>query len=180
MTLNKKRLTAAQKVKNLPATQETWEDALDEEMATHSSVLAWRIPWTEESSKLQSMWSRKVGHNWATNMLDDIPNTLTSILRPLFPVTFSSHSKSQQELSRATSHLKWIVWPSPPFPLSLLQHSLSTWTPSRSLSSPFSLPFSPHSGWMAGTLSDSLTFLSIPPPFQQQASSFPLFRGWIL
>ena len=80
MTLNKKRLKVAQKVKNLPATQETWEDALEEEMATHSSVLAWRIPWTEESSKLQSMGSRRVGHNRATNMLDDIPNTLTSIL----------------------------------------------------------------------------------------------------
>ena len=51
----------AQLVKNLPAVQETWvrslgrEDPLDEEMATHSSTLAWRIPWTEEPGGLQSM-----------------------------------------------------------------------------------------------------------------------------
>ena len=55
-------------VKHLPAVQETqlqslgWEDALEKEMATHSSVLAWRIPWTEEPGGLQSMGSQKVGH----------------------------------------------------------------------------------------------------------------------
>ena len=51
----------AQSVKNLPAVQETWvnflgwEDPLEKEMATHSSILAWRIPWTEELGGLQSM-----------------------------------------------------------------------------------------------------------------------------
>ena len=51
----------AQKVKNLPAKQETWiqslgqEDTLEEGMFTHSSTLAWRIPWTEEPGRLQSM-----------------------------------------------------------------------------------------------------------------------------
>ena len=51
----------AQSVKNLPATQETWvqflgwKDFLDKEMATHSSILAWRILWTDETSGLQSM-----------------------------------------------------------------------------------------------------------------------------
>ena len=51
----------AQMVKNLPAMQETqirslgWEDPLEKEMATHSSILAWRIPWTEEPGRLQSM-----------------------------------------------------------------------------------------------------------------------------
>ena len=51
----------AQMVKNLPTMQETqvqslgWEDPLEEGVATHSSVLAWRIPWTEESGRLQSM-----------------------------------------------------------------------------------------------------------------------------
>ena len=55
----------AQLVKNLPATQETqfwslgWEDPLEEGMATHSSVLAWRIPWTEASGVLQSTGSSK-------------------------------------------------------------------------------------------------------------------------
>ena len=59
----------AQMVKNLPETQETWvrflggEDTLEEEMATHSSILAWEIPWTEESGRLQSMKSQRVGHD---------------------------------------------------------------------------------------------------------------------
>ena len=58
-----------QTVKNLPAMQETqvrplgWEDPLEKGMATHSNVLAWRIPWTEEPVKLQSMESKRVGHN---------------------------------------------------------------------------------------------------------------------
>ena len=53
----------AQRVKNLPAVRETWvlslgeEDPLKKGMATHSSILAWRIPWTEESGGLQSMGS---------------------------------------------------------------------------------------------------------------------------
>ena len=55
----------AQTVKNLPAMQETWvqslgrEDALEKGMATHSSILAWRIPWTEEPGELQSMGSEE-------------------------------------------------------------------------------------------------------------------------
>ena len=55
----------AQSVKNLPAMQETWvrflgwEDTLEKEMATHSSILAWRIPWTEEPGGLQSMGSQE-------------------------------------------------------------------------------------------------------------------------
>ena len=43
-----------------------WEDPLEEEMATHSSVLAWKILWTEESGRLQSTVSQRVGHNWVT------------------------------------------------------------------------------------------------------------------
>ena len=56
-------------VKNLPAKQEMrvqflgWDDPLEEEMATHSSILAWEIPWTEEPSGLQSMGSQRVGDN---------------------------------------------------------------------------------------------------------------------
>ena len=59
----------AQTVKNLPAVLETQvgslgqEDPLEKEMATHSSILAWKIPWTEEPSKLQSMGSQRVGHD---------------------------------------------------------------------------------------------------------------------
>ena len=58
-----------QLVKNLPAVQETqvcslgWEDPLEKEMANHSSIIAWRIPWTEEPGGLQSIGSQRVGHN---------------------------------------------------------------------------------------------------------------------
>ena len=63
----------SQMVKNLPAMQETWvcslgqEDPLEKGMATHSSVLTWKIPWAEEPGGLQSMGSQGVGHNCATN-----------------------------------------------------------------------------------------------------------------
>ena len=63
----------AQLEKNLPAVQETWvrslgwKDPLAKEMATHSSILAWKIPWTEEPGGLQSMGSQRVGYDWATN-----------------------------------------------------------------------------------------------------------------
>ena len=59
----------AQMVKRLPTMQETrvqsqgWEVPLEKEMATHSSILAWKIPWMEEPSRLQSVGSQKVGHD---------------------------------------------------------------------------------------------------------------------
>ena len=59
----------AQTVKNLPAEQKTqacslgMEDPLEKEMATHSNILAWRIPWTEEPGGLQFMGSQTVGHD---------------------------------------------------------------------------------------------------------------------
>ena len=59
----------AQRLKHLPAMQETcvrslgWEDPLEKEMATHSSILAWRIPWTEEPGGLQFTGSQRVGHD---------------------------------------------------------------------------------------------------------------------
>ena len=59
----------AQMIKNLPVMQETWvqslgwEDPLDEGMATHSNILAWRIPWTEEPGGVQSIGLQSVRHN---------------------------------------------------------------------------------------------------------------------
>ena len=56
-------------VTRLPTMQETWdrslgwEDLLEKEMATHSSILAWKIPWMEEPGRLQSMGSQRVGHD---------------------------------------------------------------------------------------------------------------------
>ena len=59
----------AQTVKSLPTMRETWvqslgrEDLLEKEMATHSIILAWKIPWTEEPGRLQSMGSQRVRHD---------------------------------------------------------------------------------------------------------------------
>ena len=64
----------SQMVKKLPAGQNNWvwslgqEDSLGKGMVTHSSILAWRIPWTEEPGGLQSMGSQKVRHDWVTNI----------------------------------------------------------------------------------------------------------------
>ena len=61
-------------VSSLSAMWETWvrylgqKYTLEKEMATHSSILAWRIPWTEEPSRLQSMGSQRVRHDWATSL----------------------------------------------------------------------------------------------------------------
>ena len=63
------RESVAQMAKNLPAMQETWvqslcwEDPLEEGMTTHTSILAWKIPWSEEPGGLQSMGSLRVGHD---------------------------------------------------------------------------------------------------------------------
>ena len=59
----------AQTVKRLPTMRDTrvrslgWKDALEKEMAAHSSILTWKIPWTEEPGRLQSMGSQRVGHD---------------------------------------------------------------------------------------------------------------------
>ena len=64
-----------QQVKNLPAMQEKQEmriqslgqeDPLEEEMATHSSIIAWKIPWTEGPGRLQSRGFQRVGHDWSS------------------------------------------------------------------------------------------------------------------
>ena len=63
----------AQTVKNSLSMWETqvqylgWEESLEKEMAIHSSILAWRIPWTEEPDELQSMELQRVGNKWETN-----------------------------------------------------------------------------------------------------------------
>ena len=67
------RMGVAQRLKGLPLMLETWvrslgrEDPLEKEMATHSRILAWRIPWTEEPGGLQSTGSQRVRHNLVTD-----------------------------------------------------------------------------------------------------------------
>ena len=76
----------AQTIKNLPAMQEMWVQSLDREdplkkgIATLSSILAWRIAWTEEPGRLQSMGSQRVRHNWATKT-----STSMDILHFVYP-----------------------------------------------------------------------------------------------
>ena len=74
---------------NLPAMQETLvqpldqEDSLEKEMEVHSSILAWKIPWTEETCKLLSMGSQRVEQDW-------VINTFTSLLKEKFFFSFFS------------------------------------------------------------------------------------------
>ena len=68
----------AQRLKHLPAMRKTWvrslgwEDPLEKEMATHSSIPAWRIPWMEEPGGLQSTGSQRIGHDWATSLTQSL------------------------------------------------------------------------------------------------------------
>ena len=86
MSLSQKihKLWYIQRLKRLPAVWETQirslggEDPLEKEMATHSSILAWRIPWREEPGRLQSMGSQRVGHNWATFLSLSWPSNPTT------------------------------------------------------------------------------------------------------
>ena len=72
--LHRHHLLVAQTVKRLPTMRGTqvwalgWEDSLEKEMATHSSTIAWKIPWTEEPRRLQSMGSQRVRHDWAISL----------------------------------------------------------------------------------------------------------------
>ena len=83
----------AERLKRLSPMRETWvqslgqEDPLEKEMAIHSSILAWRIPWTEKPSRLQSMGPQRIGHDWATS---PSPLLLVSVQRPslLTPLSF--------------------------------------------------------------------------------------------
>ena len=93
----------AQRLKRLPVTQETrvqslgGKDPLEKGMATHSSTLAWRIPWREEPDGLQSTGSQRVGHDWATSLstahshfdMRDVcePELLAQTPGPLKPLT---------------------------------------------------------------------------------------------
>ena len=88
----------AQMVKNLPAIREIlvwslgWEDLLEKGMATHSGIVAWKIPWTEEPGGLQSMGLQRIGHDW--------------VPRPtlLLTFTFSGTSLPVQWLRLCTAH----------------------------------------------------------------------------
>ena len=108
----------AQMVKNLSAVQETqvwflyWEDLLEKGMAADSSLLAWRIPLTEELGGLQSMGSQRVRHNWMTNTF----NTLMGFwVDSSFSTFFSGHFllASVVSLKKSIDNTT-TIWPSNP------------------------------------------------------------------
>ena len=81
----------AQTVKRLPTMWETSvqslgrEDPLEKEMVTHSSILAWEIPWMEEPGGLQFMGSQRVGHDWATSLTHSLTHSLTQSSLTILP-----------------------------------------------------------------------------------------------
>ena len=77
-----------------------WEDSLEKGMATHSSILAWRIPWTEVPGKLQSMVSQRVGYDWVTNK-QNIPYCKMRI--------HLTHQDLQKEMTTHSSVLAWRI-----------------------------------------------------------------------
>ena len=87
----------AQMVKNWPAMQETWvrsqgwDNPLEKEMATHSSILAWRIPWTEDPGGLQSMGSQRVRHDWATFTWAIVPLWFQELVNALICSIYTDH-----------------------------------------------------------------------------------------
>ena len=115
-------------VKCLPTMWESWvwslgrEDPLEKEMATHSSTLAWKIPWTEECGRLQSMRSQRVGHDW-TNSLSlfcdpmdcslsgsPFPGTLRARTLEWVAISFSNASKWKVKV-KSLSRVQLFVTP---------------------------------------------------------------------
>ena len=68
-----------------------WEDPLEKEMATHYSILAWKISWTEDPVRIQSMGSQRVGHDWVTSLHFTSPllSFIPLFLVLLFPDVYS-------------------------------------------------------------------------------------------
>ena len=95
----------AQTEKNMPARQETWvpslnqEDTMDKGMATHSSILARRIPWTEELGGLQSMGSQRVRHDGATN---------TFTFNPQAALRLDAEAESRKERAGTSLAVQWL------------------------------------------------------------------------
>ena len=75
------------------------EDPLEEEMATHCSILAWEIPWTEETGGLESMKSQRVGHDLVTEHAQSFPKGSMGILRCCYPQRIASQSVVTQGAS---------------------------------------------------------------------------------
>ena len=139
-------------VKRLPSMWETWvrflgrESPLEKEMAIHSSTFAWKIPWTEEPHRLQSIGSQRVGHDWATS--DSDSDTICNLDAYLFfmSVQFSRSVVSDSLQPHGLQH----AWPPCPSPTSGVYSNSS-----------------PLSQWCYPTISSSVI------PFLSCLQSFP-------
>ena len=111
---NKGASQVTQWVKYSPAMKESpdpplgWEDPLEEGMATHSSILAWRIPCTEELGKLQSTGSQRIGDDWSNWAQTHIPNKSISDLRNQ-RCDVQLEKKKKWNIS-STGNLQWVAW----------------------------------------------------------------------
>ena len=101
----------AEMVKNPPAMRETWawslgwEDPLEKGTATHSNILIWRIPWTEELSRQQSMGSQRVGQEWATSK-----KKKESQIEVYFQVLDAFYYILKHYLKIKNLEMWWIIW----------------------------------------------------------------------
>ena len=103
-----------QEVPEMWAQSLSWRDRLEEEMANHSNILAWEIPWTEEPDGLQSMGSRRVKHSWAFMNTHTHTHTHTEeVPRVGLQLTFARlHYTLGQKVRNKGTHTSWApVWP---------------------------------------------------------------------
>ena len=168
----------AQQVKIPPAMQEPqemwvqflgWEDPLEEEMATHSSILAWIIPWTEEPGGPQSMWSQTVGHNWLNTHSTSLHDSDAFVLanHPYSTKWYNSLLESDWSLVDGGQRHGSLCW----VPRCSVLPVFMPWCPGRLFYSPRYL-FWHHQGWTA---------LQTPGPRQlTQPSSFSETAPWML
>ena len=121
----------AQMVKRLPAVQETlvWslgrKDPLEKEMATHSSILAWKIPWMEEPGRLQSMGLQRVRHDWATSLSLFLSMSSESMISPNqlihccpLLILLSVFSNIRVFSNESAFHIRWLKYCSFSFSIS--------------------------------------------------------------
>ena len=100
----------AQRVKRVPAMWETqvWslgqEDPLEKEMATHSSILARRIPWTEQDGRLQSTRLQRVGHNWVTSLKRNIIESLQILS---IDIKYNQYIYNQLIFNKRAKAIQW-------------------------------------------------------------------------
>ena len=120
MTCSELSFSGSSVLKNLPVMQETqgtwlWslslEDPLEEGMTTHSSILAWRIPWTEEPEGLWSIGSQRVGHDWSdwAHVYTYSESRKSNYIWLWFQLVFLALGKSHSHLSWYFYKGKWLI-----------------------------------------------------------------------